>query len=109
MAQAIAYRLQEKALGGLKPATVRLLERIANDAAARRQASPTPKNIRVSAGTVADPGVARHQASGDRAERRIPVPCKALSFAVANRTNDHRQSLVRPAVLRLEVIEKGAS
>src|SRR5216684_1296251 len=52
MVQAIAYRLQEKALGGLKPVTVRLLERIADDAAARRQASPTPKKILVSAGTV---------------------------------------------------------
>jgi hypothetical protein len=34
--QAIAYRLQEQALGGLKPATVGSVERIADDAAARR-------------------------------------------------------------------------
>jgi len=52
LVQGIAYRLQEKALGGLKPATVRLLERIADDAAARRQAAPTPTKIRVNAGTV---------------------------------------------------------
>jgi hypothetical protein len=52
MVQAIAYRLQEKALGGLKPATLRLLQRIADDAAARRQLSSTPEKIRVSAGTV---------------------------------------------------------
>jgi hypothetical protein len=52
MVQAIAYRLQEKALGGLKPATLRLLERIADDAAARRQVSTTPEKIRVRAGTV---------------------------------------------------------
>jgi hypothetical protein len=52
MAQAIAYQLQEKALGGLKPATVRLLERIADDAAARRKAAPTPAKIHVSTGTV---------------------------------------------------------
>jgi len=57
----------------------------------------------------ADPGVARHQASGDRSERRIPVPRKALSFAVANRANDHRQSLVRTAVLWTEVIPEGAN
>jgi hypothetical protein len=50
--QAIAYRLQEKALGSLKPVTLRLLERIADDTAARRQLSPTPKTIHVSAGTV---------------------------------------------------------
>jgi Protein of unknown function (DUF2924) len=52
MVQAIAYRLQEKALGGLKPVTLGLLERIADDAAARRQASPTPEKILLSGGTV---------------------------------------------------------
>jgi Protein of unknown function (DUF2924) len=50
--QAIAYRLQEKALGGLKPATLRLLERVADDAAARRRLSITPEKVRVSGGTV---------------------------------------------------------
>ena len=34
--QALAYRLQEKALGGLRPATRRLLASAADDAAARR-------------------------------------------------------------------------
>jgi hypothetical protein len=52
LVQGIAYRLQEKTLGGLKPATLRLLERIADDATARRQAAPTPEKIRVRAGTV---------------------------------------------------------
>jgi Protein of unknown function (DUF2924) len=52
LAQAIAYRLQEKALGSLKPATLRLLERIADDATVRRQVSTTPEKIRVSTGTV---------------------------------------------------------
>ena len=52
LVQGIAYRLQEKAFGGLKPATLRLLERIGDDAAARRQVSTTPEKIRVSTGTV---------------------------------------------------------
>ena len=52
MIQGIAYRLQEKALGGLKSATLRLLERIADDATVRRQVSTTPEKIRVSTGTV---------------------------------------------------------
>ena len=47
-----------------------------------------------------DPGVARHQASGDRAERRIPIPRQALSLIVANRTSDYRQSLVGAAAFR---------
>jgi hypothetical protein len=36
MRRAIAYRLQERAFGGLKPATLRLLDRAAEDAYARR-------------------------------------------------------------------------
>jgi len=41
--QALAYRLQEKALGGLKPATRRLLEAAAGRAAKLRSARPHPK------------------------------------------------------------------
>jgi hypothetical protein len=52
LVQAIAYRLQENALGGLKSATVRLMERIANDAAARPQVSKHPDKTRVNTGTV---------------------------------------------------------
>jgi len=33
--RAVAYRMQERVLGGLKPATRRLLERVAQDARAR--------------------------------------------------------------------------
>ena len=46
MMRAVAYRLQERALGGLKPSTLRILDRIADDRAsaeskraAKRQAS----------------------------------------------------------------------
>jgi hypothetical protein len=34
--RALAYRIQEKALGGLKPSTHRLLAKVAADASARR-------------------------------------------------------------------------
>jgi hypothetical protein len=51
MIQALAYRLQEKALGGLKPATQRLLQRIAGDARERRPITVEPKH-RVKPGTV---------------------------------------------------------
>jgi hypothetical protein len=40
--RAIAYRLQELALGGLKPATLRLLARVAADASARRPLALSP-------------------------------------------------------------------
>jgi hypothetical protein len=39
---AVAYRMQECALSGLKPSTRRLLERVADDAGARRPVKVTP-------------------------------------------------------------------
>jgi DUF2924 family protein len=40
--RAIAYRLQERALGGLTPTTRRLLQRVAADARVRRPLKPVP-------------------------------------------------------------------
>jgi hypothetical protein len=40
--RAVAYRIQENVLGGLKPATRRLLERIAEDARARKTTKVVP-------------------------------------------------------------------
>src|ERR1700687_2263228 len=40
--RAVAYRIQENALGGLKPATRRLLERIAEDDRARTTSKVVP-------------------------------------------------------------------
>jgi hypothetical protein len=42
LARAIAYRLQENALGGLKPAVRRLLAKLAEDNAAGRDTAPAP-------------------------------------------------------------------
>src|SRR5512135_613354 len=44
--------MQERALGGLKPAICRLLERVAEDVAARRPVKMPPPAPRVGAGTV---------------------------------------------------------
>ena len=52
MVQAIAYRLQEKSLGGLKPATLRLLKTVADDVLAGRQVSTAAEKIRLRAGSV---------------------------------------------------------
>jgi len=49
--QAIAYRLQERALGGLKRSTRRLLERMAEDNVRRRSPTETP-TMSVAPGTV---------------------------------------------------------
>ena len=45
MKRALAYRLQELALGGLKPATLRLLAKVAADASARRPIALSPAPI----------------------------------------------------------------
>jgi Protein of unknown function (DUF2924) len=52
LVQGIAYRLQEKALGGLKPSTMRLLARIADDTAAGRPVSMPSEKSRMTTGTV---------------------------------------------------------
>jgi hypothetical protein len=49
--QAVAYRLQERVLGGLKPSTRRLLERAAEDKVDRRPPTEAPA-ARVTPGTV---------------------------------------------------------
>jgi hypothetical protein len=49
--RAVAYRIQEQALGGLKPSTRRLLERLASDARSRRPLKLSPC-APASAGTV---------------------------------------------------------
>jgi Protein of unknown function (DUF2924) len=49
--RAVAYRLQEKALGGLKSSTRRLLERVAEDNLRRRSTNEMP-GTRVTPGTV---------------------------------------------------------
>lgn len=49
---AVAYRMQERALGSLKPAICRLLDRVADDAAARRPLKVTPPPRKVGVGAV---------------------------------------------------------
>src|SRR5271168_2803484 len=43
LVRALAYRIQEKALGGLKPSTRRLLAKVAADASARRPIEVAPE------------------------------------------------------------------
>jgi Protein of unknown function (DUF2924) len=52
LVQGIASRFQEKSLGGLKPSTIRLLERIADDIAAGRPVSVPSERSLMTIGTV---------------------------------------------------------
>ena len=65
LTRAVAYRIQEKALGGLKPSTRRLLAKVAADASARRPIQVTPAPT-LTPGTVAATRLARHPTSSDR-------------------------------------------
>ena len=60
--RAVAYRIQENVLGGLKPATRRLLERVAEDARARKPTKVVPRR-RVGPNTILirEWGGTRHQ------------------------------------------------
>jgi len=109
--QGIAYRLQEESLGGLKPSTLRLLERIADDTAAGRLVSIPSEKPHMTTGTVLmrEWHGKKHQVTVDRSGRRISLPHKALSLSVANRSFDHRSSMVRSALLRTEVFPEGAA
>ena len=49
--QALAYRMQEKTLGGLKPATRRLLASVADDATARRTTMHVARERKIKPGT----------------------------------------------------------
>ena len=103
--RAIAYRLQERAFGGLKPSTRRLLQRIAGDARPRSSsATPTRK---LSSGRGSDSGVAGNQSSGDGTRGRSAVPRKAPSLTVGGRAQNHWQPLVGAAVLRTQSARRG--
>jgi Protein of unknown function (DUF2924) len=52
LVRALAYRIQEKALGGLKPSTRRLLTKVAADASARRSIEVRPEPTTLKPGTV---------------------------------------------------------
>jgi hypothetical protein len=52
LVRALAYRIQEKALGGLKPSTCRLLTKVAADASAHRPIEVTPEPTTLKPGMV---------------------------------------------------------
>jgi len=60
--RAVAYRMQERVLGGLKPATRRLFERVSQDARARRPIRVAPvRKLAPGALLIREWGGAKHQ------------------------------------------------
>src|SRR5262249_45627963 len=108
MVQAIARRLQEKALGGLKPLTQRLLQRVAEDAGAGRKVSATAKKIQPRTGTVLvrEWHGSKHQVS---VLKDGSLSLEAVWFAVADRADHHRHAMVRAVVLRAKISKRAGS
>ncbi len=86
--RAVAYRIQENVLGGLKPATRRLLERVAEGARTRKTTKVVPLR-KVGPNTILI-GVGRYAASGHGARKRSDVPRQALPFTLSGGPRNHR-------------------
>ncbi|MGO9451361.1 MAG: DUF2924 domain-containing protein [Candidatus Binataceae bacterium] len=81
MIQALAYRLQEQAIGGLKPATRRRLRSVAGDAGECRPIEVESKRpVKAGALLIREWHGTRHQVTA--LERRIHVSREALSIAL---------------------------
>jgi Protein of unknown function (DUF2924) len=97
--RAVAYRMQEKVLGGLKPSTRRLLKRVAVGARVRmptrvvqlQKVDPSTILIREWGGT-------RHEVT--IVENGAMFRGKRYRFTLPSGPCDHRQSLVGSAVLQ---------
>ena len=99
--RALAYRIQERALGGLKPSTRRLLAKVAADVSARRpiQVAPEPS---LKPGTVLlrEWHGSEHQVIVR--ENGIVFQGKTVQVVVAGRLPNHRHQVVGAALLRTE-------
>ena len=99
LTRALAYRIQEKALGGLKPSTRRLLTKVAP--MPRPPADLVVARTRASNRNGAAARMARHPASGDRPRGRHRVERQAYK-SLSQVAPDHRHQVVGAALLRPE-------
>jgi hypothetical protein len=102
----IAYRLQERALGGLTPSVLHQLEHASDDACARRVLQTRPVT-KASKDTVLIRERRRPKPPGHYTRARSSLPQRALPFALAGGSRDHRHQLVRATLFRSEEARKG--
>jgi hypothetical protein len=99
----LAYRIQELAYGGLKPETVRRLERLGEELdGGDRKKSRIRADRDAHHRHAADPRVAGRRADRHRHRRRLRVAGAALQVAVGHRPRHHRHALERLGVLRAQ-------
>jgi site-specific DNA recombinase len=99
----LAYRIQELAYGGLKPETIRRLERLGEelDGGDRRSAASALDRT-AHHRHAADPRMAGRRARRHRHRRRLRMAGAALQVAVRHRPRHHRHALERLGVLRAQ-------
>jgi hypothetical protein len=104
--RALAYRLQELALGGLKPTTLRLLAKVAADASARRPIALSPAPI-LAPGSV----LLRnwHGTEHQVIVREHGVEFQGRQYKSLSQVAraDHRQQVVGAVVLRTQAASGG--
>ena len=92
----LAYRLQEKAFGGLKPSTCKRLRRLAEEFTTSPKSSSTSPRMKPGTRIVREWQGQLHEVSvldsGFESRGRVPEP-------IRNRPPDYRYALVRPGVL----------
>ena len=100
LVRALAYRIQEKALGGLKPSTRRLLAKVAGDASAHRPVRVGPPQPTLKPGTVLlrDWHGSQHQVIVR--EDGMVLPGQAIQVVVRGRLSNYRHQVVGAALLR---------
>ena len=97
--RAIAYKLQERAYGGLSKTVARKLEQANADPSNRDEAKPAPP-ISLKPGTRLVREWRGDDPHGPRPCRRRRMARSTLPFPLGGRARDHRRALVRPALLR---------
>jgi hypothetical protein len=101
LTRAIAYRLQEVALSGLKPATRRLLARVAADASAQRPIALSPAPT-LAPGTVLLRNWHGTEHQAIVREHGVEFQGRTVQVAVPGGAANHRQQVVGPIVLRTQ-------
>jgi DNA invertase Pin-like site-specific DNA recombinase len=97
----LAYRIQELAYGGLKPETIRRLERLGEELdGGDRKKSRIRADHHAHRRHAADPRMAGRRACRHRHRRRLRVAGAALQVAVRHRPRHHRHALERLGLLR---------
>jgi Protein of unknown function (DUF2924) len=106
MIQALAYRIQEQAFGGLKPATRRLLRSIAGDIESRSPiVAHAARRIKAGAVLIREWHGTKHHVTA--LKDGFMFRGKTLPIAFQNRWRDHRYAMVRATLFRSEKFSSG--